>query len=82
MDKILENRDKLIKGKKQVMKGLLESRLQKVIIASDNEEHFNYEIVKKCELTGTEYQISLSKAELGKICNIDVPCGVIGIEKN
>jgi len=81
MNKNTERKDKLIIGKKQVIKGLAENKFCKILIASDNDSHFNDELIKKCELHNTDYEISSNKKELGSLCNIEVPCGVIGIEK-
>jgi len=81
MNNLINSESRLTKGKKQVIKGLDEGKFTKILIAADNELHFKSEIIKKCESKGTEYIVCSSKEELGKLCNIDVPCGVIGIEK-
>jgi ribosomal protein L7Ae-like RNA K-turn-binding protein len=81
MNEISEKKDKLIIGKKQVIRGITENKFCKILLASDNDLHFNDEIINKCNLHGVYYEISSSKKELSEFCNIQVPCGVIGIEK-
>lgn len=72
----------LAKGKREVLRGLKDSALSVVFLATDADDKFKEQIILKCNDKNIECIEYFSKFDLADITRIDVPCAVLGICKN
>lgn len=66
-------------GLNQTKKQILNGNAKTVYIAIDADSGFAGQIIRLCEENNVEYDRSFSMAELGKACEIDVPCAVCAL---
>ncbi len=66
-------------GLKQSLKAVVSGKAAKVLLACDADFHISAKISDACLESQVELEISLSKSELGKMCNIDVDAAVVTI---
>jgi len=66
-------------GYKQVMRGLKEMTVTAVVLADDTDKSMRTEIIKACKERGVKVAGVKNKAELGKLCGINVGCAVAAI---
>ncbi len=80
LTKLINNSSKLI-GTRQVLKAIINGTIAKVIIATNIDEVLFSKLKSECSNYNIPMVREFSKHELGKMCNIDVDCAVIGILK-
>lgn len=78
MDRTLTKvpRQNLIIGYRQVVRGIASNHLGCVVIASDIDIGIKNKIVSLCQDKKVQYRIGNTKAEMGKLLNLDVACAV------
>lgn len=68
-------------GTRRCMKLIESGNAQKAFIAGDVEPHMLHKILDACKANGVLIELVQSKAELGKICRIEVDASVAVIAK-
>lgn len=69
----------LVIGYRQIVKGINGQHFRCVVLAVDSDELFKAKVTELCQVNKISLILFNSKEELGKVANIDVPCGVIGV---
>lgn len=68
-------------GARQVNRLLAENGLQKVYLASDCDAEFSSAVKSSAKQGGVAVVSCGTRAEIAKVCGIEVPCAVVGILK-
>ena len=67
------NKDRLIVGMKQVLRGIEEGTVRCVTVASDADAFIVERVVSQAKAKNIEVKWCPTKEELGKLCRVDVP---------
>ncbi len=70
-----------VAGLKQSLKMITSQKAKKVYLAADADFYISSKISDACIETGTDIEVSFSKAELGKLCKIEVDAAVVAVLK-
>jgi ribosomal protein L7Ae-like RNA K-turn-binding protein len=78
VDEFINNvpRQNLIIGYRQVARGLTDSHLRCVVIASDIDIEIKDKLIRMCQDKNVHYVFGNTKIEMGKLLDLDVACGV------
>ena len=74
-------REKLVCGKKQTLRGIAEGTIAKIVLAADTDESMKAELRRAAEQAGVPVSMYPTKKGLGEALGIDVACGVCGMKK-
>ena len=70
-----------VAGLKQSLKMINSGKAKKVYLAADADFYISSKVSDACTETGTDIEVSFSKAELGKFCRIEVDAAVVAVLK-
>lgn len=73
--------NKYVAGARQVNRHLIDGNVKKVYLATDCEVDFSKKVLTQFKNFGVETEVCGTRAEFAKLCEIEVPCAVIGILK-
>ena len=73
--------NKYVAGVRQVNRHMLEGNVKKVYLATDCEPDFGRRVLVDASAFCVEAEVCGTRLEFAKLCNIEVPCAVIGILK-
>ena len=65
-----------VAGLNQTKKALKNQTAKKVFLATDADGAISAQVIELCAAAEVPYESSMTMAELGKLCGIDVGCGV------
>lgn len=71
--------NKYVAGVRQVNRHLLEGNVKKIYLATDCEQDFSKRVLANASAFRVEAEVCGTRAEFAQLCNIEVPCAVIGI---
>lgn len=80
LEQMLTNSSKVV-GSKQVLKGISDSTVRCVIVASDADAQIKKRIVAQAKAKGVEIVYVASKKRLGEIVGVEVSAAAVGIVK-
>ena len=78
LEPMLTNSSKVV-GSKQVLKGISDSTVRCVIVASDADAQIKKRIVAQAKANGIEIVYFASKKRLGELSGVEVCAAVVGI---
>lgn len=78
LTEILNNSLKFV-GTRQVLKAIEGKEISKVYLANNIDKSIVERVTKSCKSHNIPYEVVCSKESLGHLCNIDVPCAVVGV---
>ena len=78
LELMLTNSSKVV-GSKQVLKGISDSTVRCVIVASDADAQIKKRIVAQAKANGIEIVYFASKKRLGELSGVEVCAAVVGI---
>ena len=73
--------NKYVAGVRQVNRHLIEGTVKIIYLATDCEADFNKKVLAEAKTYGVKAEVCGTRAEFAKLCEIEVPCAVIGILK-
>ncbi len=73
--------NKYVAGVRQVNRHLIEGNVKIIYLATDCEADFNKKVLAEAKTYGVKAEVCGTRAEFAKLCEIEVPCAVIGILK-
>ena len=80
LEQMLTNSSKVV-GSKQVLKGIADSTVRCVIVASDADAQIKKRIVAQAKAKGVEIVYVASKKRLGESVGVEVSAAAVGIVK-
>lgn len=72
----------IVIGFRQTMKGIYGERIRCVLCAVDIDEVMKSQLTAACEEKHVPIRYALTRAELGKKLDVEVPCAVCGLLHN
>ena len=66
-------------GLRQVRRALPDGSIKCVVLAADADMHVRSEVKMLCDAYGVRLEVFASKQELGRLCQIEVGCAVVGL---
>ena len=66
-------------GFRQVMRGITDGTVGCVLVSADADECIKTAVLERVAKHDAEYAEVMDKAELGRLCGVDVPAAVVGI---
>lgn len=76
---LFKDKTNILKGKKEIARIIPQGKIKVVLLAQDSDKNFKKDIYTLCQNNGVDYLEISNKCELGRLCQIDVPCAVVGI---
>ena len=70
------NRDNMIVGARQSMKALKNGKVSEVYMAEDSDEFIKNDFVRECSARNINIVRYGTKAELGRVCGIEIDAAV------
>lgn len=71
--------NKYVAGVRQVNRHLIEGNVKKIYLATDCEADFSKKVLAEAKTFKVNAEVCGTRAEFAKLCDIEVPCAVIGI---
>ncbi len=76
------NNEKVVIGKRQILREIKENNIAEIIIASDAETQYIQSLIIVAKQNNVNYSVKGTMMEISQTYGIDVPSGSVGVLKN
>ncbi len=74
-----DSMQKVVIGKRQILRELKNNNVAHIIIAADAETQYIHSLIDAAVQSGVKYAISGTMQEIAAQYGIEVPCGAVGV---